>query len=102
MIEGEWICPGGERPHPVELEVAMPLPDFGSNSVSVECCRSCGALYHHLWFEVSDWGENGDYYSETHRWTPLAAEEVARLRANPRYQPRAEAVHRRDSPWRAG
>ena len=94
--------PGGEDPHPAELELVEGLPDFGSNSVAIERCGRCGTLCRHHWFEASDWGPNGDYYSETHSWTPLAPDEVRALRARPAYQPRAEAVHRWDSRWRAG
>ena len=98
----DWICQGGGRPHPAELELTEALPDDGSTSVAIERCLACGTFYRHHWFEVSDWGPNGDYYSQTDAWTVLAADEVEALRANPRFEPRAEPAHRRDSGWRSG
>ena len=99
---GGWICPGGAAPHAAELEQVERLPNHGRDAMAIERCRGCGTLFLHRAFEVSDWGPNGDYYSETRIWTPLGPDEVEILRADRRYRPRAEAAHRRDSPWRAG
>lgn len=101
MIKEDWTCPGGGEPHPVELELVEGLKNFGSSSASIQRCRRCATLYRHHWFDVNDWGPNGDYWSETHVWTPLEADEVEALRTRPSYQPRAEPTHRWDSRWHA-
>ena len=95
-----WTCHGGA--HPVALEHLESLSNRGSNTVALERCGACGTLYCHLSYEVNDWGPNGDYYDRTEIWTPLAADEVERLRADPAWQPAAEPAHRWDSGWRAG
>jgi hypothetical protein len=98
----DWTCRGGDQPHRADLELSEALPDYGSTSVTIERCRACGTLYRHHRFEVSDWGPNGDYYSQTHGWTVLAADEVDALRTNPAYEPKAEPAHRWDGGWRSG
>ena len=95
-----WTCHGGS--HPVALEHVESLPDRGRSSIALERCRTCGTLYHHLTFEVSDWGPSGDYYDETHIWRVLAVADLERLRADPAWEPDAEPAHRWDSGWRSG
>ncbi len=102
MTDGQWRCVGDGPPHPAFLEHAESLPNRGRDSVAVERCRHCGALYRHHDFEVTDWGENGDYYSATHIWTPVTPAEIDRLRADPAFEPAAGPAHRWDSGWRAG
>ena len=100
MTTDHWDCAGG--PHIVELEHVESLPNRGRDSIAIERCRTCGTLYHHLSFEVSDWGPNGDYYSQTRIWRALRPAELQRLRAEPAWRPDSEPAHRWDSGWRAG
>lgn len=97
-----WTCLGGDPAHQVERERVETLREGGgATSIFIERCRRCSCLYHHVEYEISDWGPTGDYSDVTYIWTPIEPDELAAARADTNYVPRSAASYRYDTGWKA-
>ena len=96
-----WPCLGSQRAHPVDLEFVEKVRQTGMTELAIDRCRSCGQLYLHERFEVSDWSAGNDYSDTTYTWTALDADEIAAVRQDPNYPPRSGRAHREGTGWRS-